>query len=392
MKILIANYEFPPYGGGASKVSYELARTLVASGHQVHVLTSRFGDVPKVESIDGITVHRVWSWRKGVHDCGLRGAFTYLLSALPRLRHILNTEDIDVVHYFFGLPTGLLSLYSNNVRGVPYIISLRGSDVPLYDLDSRTLVFMHWLTRPISRHIWRRASKVIAVSGGLRELATASIPGIDVDVIYNGVDVVGSSNTASSKRDDSCLRLLCVSRLIPRKGVEDLLRALSTMPDIEFELTLAGTGPSFDTLRELAQTLGIADKVNMVGYCAPDQVREHYARSDIFILPTHSDAFANVILEAMSAALPVIACDVGGVAEKVIDGETGLLVAPGQPMPLAAAIRDLAADESRRLKFGCAGQRRVQEHFTWSRNAEQHVAAYKSAIESQSIPAAEELN
>jgi len=212
-----------------------------------------------------------------------------------------------------------------------------------------------------------------------------------VDVIYNGVDVVDSSNTASSKRDDSCLRLLCVSRLIPRKGVADLLRALSTTPDIEFELTLAGTGPSFDTLRELAQTLDIAYKLNMVGYCSPDQVREHYSRSDIFILPTHSEAFANVILEAMSAALPVIACDVGGVAEKVIDGETGLLVAPRQPMLLAAAIRDLAANKSRRLKLGCAGQRRVKEHFTWSRNAEQHVAAYISATNSQSIPAEEEL-
>ena len=137
------------------------------------------------------------------------------------------------------------------------------------------------------------------------------------------------------------------------KGVADLLHALSTTPDIEFELTLAGTGPSFDTLRKLAQTLGITGKINMVGYCAPDQVREHYARSDIFILPTHSDAFANVILEAMSAALPVIACDVGGVAEKVIDGETGLLVAPGQPMSLAAAIRDLAFGSSSNAWHGC---------------------------------------
>ena len=171
LKILIANYEFPPIGGGASKVSYELAKTLVNLGHEVHVLTSRIGGMPSFESIDGIIVHRVWSWRNGIHDCGLKGAFTYLLSALPRLRRILNTEDIDVVHYFFGLPTGFLSLYSNNIRGIPYIVSLRGSDVPLYDLDSRKLVFLHRLTRPISRHIWRRASRVIAVSRGLRDLA-----------------------------------------------------------------------------------------------------------------------------------------------------------------------------------------------------------------------------
>jgi len=102
LKILIANYEFPPIGGGASKVSFELARKLVGQGHEVFVLTSRYGDAPSVETVDGIFVHRVWSWRIGVHDCGVRGALTYLMSALPRLRRILKDERIEVVHYFLG--------------------------------------------------------------------------------------------------------------------------------------------------------------------------------------------------------------------------------------------------------------------------------------------------
>jgi UDP-N-acetylglucosamine:LPS N-acetylglucosamine transferase len=110
MRVLIANYEFPPVGGGASKVSYELAKKLVDKGHHVVVLTSRFGNLPRLHKQDGIIIHRVWSWRKGIHDSGLRGAFTYLLAALPVLRRILKEEQIDVVHYFFGLPTGLLSL------------------------------------------------------------------------------------------------------------------------------------------------------------------------------------------------------------------------------------------------------------------------------------------
>jgi glycosyltransferase involved in cell wall biosynthesis len=143
MRVLIANYEFPPVGGGASKVSYELAKKLVEKGHDVVVLTSRYGNLDRFEKRDGIMIHRVWSWRKGIHDSGLRGAFTYLISALPVLRRILKTEPIDVVHYFFGLPTGLLSVYSHGIAKKPYIISLRGSDVPLYDRDSSKLMMLH---------------------------------------------------------------------------------------------------------------------------------------------------------------------------------------------------------------------------------------------------------
>src|SRR6056297_3411227 len=109
LNILLVNYEFPPIGGGGSKASFELARRLVGRGHRVTVLTSRFGDMARQECLEGIDVHRVWSWRKSIHDCGLRGAATFLLTALPRLRRLVKRGHFDVVHYFFGLPTGALS-------------------------------------------------------------------------------------------------------------------------------------------------------------------------------------------------------------------------------------------------------------------------------------------
>jgi len=374
------NYEFPPIGGGASKVSFELARTLVNLNHEVIVLTSRFGDAPKIEMIDGFTVHRVWSWRNGVHDCGLRGAFTFLLSALPRLRKILHTQHIDVVHYFFGLPTGLLSAYSYFLKKKPYIISLRGSDVPMYDRDSDKLMLMHRLSKSISHRIWRNASQVFAVSHGLQELAVASFPDIDVDVIHNGVDFVDNSRAAQHPRaDERILRLICVSRLIPRKGISDLFDAIALIPDIELELILIGTGPIIAALREHTVRLGIAEKVTMVGYCSRKQVEDFYTKADIFVLPTHSDAFANVILEAMSAALPVISCNVGGVEEAVDDGKTGILVSPRKPKELAAAITTLAHNEELRTKFGTAGQKKARANFTWNKNAVRHVAAYENA-------------
>jgi len=361
-------------------VSFELARKLVGQGHEVFVLTSRYGDAPSVETVDGIFVHRVWSWRIGVHDCGVRGALTYLMSALPRLRRILKDERIEVVHYFFGLPTGLLSLYSHSIKKIPYIVSLRGSDVPLYDCDSKTLRFLHWLTRSLSYKIWRDASQVVAVSGGLAKLASATFPDIDVGVIYNGIDINENTQVRRPSGHNGRLRLICVSRLIPRKGLNDLLDALATLPELDFELSLVGEGPSESELRILAQKHGIAGKTIFVGYCTREEVQAHYLNSDVFVLPTHSDAFANVILEAMSASLPVIACEVGGVAEAVVDRETGILVSPQQPDQLAAAIQKLADDEGLRAAFGQAGKRRVRDLFSWNENAMRYAQAYEDAM------------
>ncbi len=387
LKILIANYEFPPIGGGGSKVSFELAKMLVKLGHEVFVLTSRYGKAPAVETVEGIIVYRVWSWRIGVHDCGVRGALTYLLSALPRLRRILKTERIDVVHYFFGLPTGLLSLYSHSIKKTPYIVSLRGSDVPLYDLDSKKLLFLHRLTKPLSRKIWRDASQVFAVSGGLRELAEASFPDVDVGVIYNGIDVTEVAQARRQDAGDGRLRLICVSRLIPRKGINDLLNALASLSGLVFELTLIGSGPSETALRKLAEAYGIADNVKFLGYCTAGEVLAQYVKSDMLVFPTHSDAFANVILEAMSAGLPVIASRVGGIAEAVIDGETGILVNPERPDQLAAAIQKLANDDALRVEFGLAGQQRVLDMFTWDENAKRYVEAYADAAKPAAISA-----
>ena len=361
-------------------MSFELARTLVKRGHDVVVLTSRYGDAPQVENIEGIVVHRVWSWRIGVHDCGVRGAVTYLLSALPRLRKILAEEQIDVVHYFFGLPTGLLSFYSHSIKKLPYIVSLRGSDVPLYDRDSKKLRFLHRLTRPVSHKIWRDASKVFAVSSGLGELANESFPDIDVGVIYNGVDIVEEAKGPRAVGADGWIRLVCVSRLIPRKGIGDLIDAVASLPDCRLKLILIGDGPSESALRGLTKKHGIADNVEFVGYCTADEVQAHYLRSDIFVLPTRSDAFANVILEAMSARLPVIASDVGGVGEAVVDGETGILVNPARPDQLSAAIQKLVNDSVMRADFGSAGQRRVRELFAWEENARLYAAAYADAV------------
>jgi len=139
MNILILNYEFPPMGGGAGKATYNLAAELARLGHQVDVLTSKIKGQPAKEKIDGFTVYRVMSWRKGIHDCGFRGAFTFVLFAILKFMQLTRKNKYDVIHYFFGLPTGFLSLLPGPHKKIPYIISLRGSDVPGYDKYNKSL-------------------------------------------------------------------------------------------------------------------------------------------------------------------------------------------------------------------------------------------------------------
>jgi glycosyltransferase involved in cell wall biosynthesis len=110
-------------------------------------------------------------------------------------------------------------------------------------------------------------------------------------------------------------------------------------------------------------------------------MKQYYIETDAFILPTRSDAFANVILEAMAAALPVIATDVGGVAEAVVDGETGIVVEPRRPDQLATAIQVLANDRALAEQYGRAGRERVRRFFTWAINSDRYIEAYSEACE-----------
>lgn len=388
MRILLVNYEFPPIGGGASRASFCIARELVGLGHEVVVLTSRFGDAASQEQIAGIEIHRVWSWRKGIHDCGLRGALTYLLSALPRLRRLINRHDFDVVHYFFGLPTGLLSAYSSGACGLPYIVSLRGSDVPGYDLASRKLRVLHGCSRWLSHRIWRNSAGVVAVSSSLRDLGQAVFPDVNVSVIHNGVDAPAGASTAEAAPGTAGrFRVVSVSRLIPRKGIGDLLRAMQGLEDVDFELSIAGSGHAEQDLADLAEELGIRERVTFLGYQSEAEVRQLYASADAFVLPTHSDAFANVILEAMSAGLPVIATDVGGAPEAIEHGINGLLVKPRDPQAIGEAIRRLAGDAALRRRMSSANLARVRRQFTWPAIARQYRDVYASAVK-QAAPVA----
>lgn len=377
MRLLFVNYEFPPVGGGASFASVALARELVGLGHDVAFLTAAQDEAADAErDSDGFRVHRVRAFRRGVHDAGLCGAMSFLFSAAARLPRLMKSGGYDACHYYFGLPTGLLSRFPGAHRQKPYVISLRGSDVPGYEpkLDR-----LHGALLPVTRRIWRGAHSVVANSEGLRKLALSTVPAQPIDVIPNGIEAV--SRPQSPRQAHDGLRILTVSRLIERKGVDTLIEAVAAIRDVPLILDIAGDGPWHARLARLAQQFGIADRINFHGFVQHADLSDLYAQADIFVLPSRAESCSMALLEAMGAGLPVVATRVGGTPELVRDGKNGLLTGTDDATALAAAIRQLVSDAGLREDFSAANLCLARDRFSWRTTARRYEEIFRSAID-----------
>jgi len=377
MKILLLNYEFPPLGGGAGKATYNLARELAALGHQVDVLTAGIKIQPAKEEMDGFNVYRVISWRKGIHDCGFRGAFTYVFFAAIKFLHLTRKNKYDVIHYFFGLPTGFLSLLPGPHKKVPYFISLRGSDVPGYDKYNKSLEKVHRLLLPITRKIWENAGQMIAVTNSLKETAQLTAPLQKFHVIPNGVESIFLNVLPSAEQNKTDLKLISVARLIERKGIHHILFALAELQDPDISLLIVGSGSAETELKIICNDLSLEGIVTFYGFCNPRMLPALYADSDVFILPSQAEAFGNVFAEAMACGLPIIGTDLGGIPD-LVGKENGILTRPGDIEQIKHAILTLKKSHKLRAQMQLANRKKIIENYSWTRVAKQHIELYQT--------------
>ncbi len=378
LRVLLINYEYPPIGGGAGNATAYLAREFACDGAEVVVLTSGFRGLPEREQSDGVTIQRVPVIRRRADRCTPIEMLTFIASATIAAVHLARRWRPDVSIAFFGIPSGPVAYVLKALYGVPYIVSLRGGDVPGF--QPYDLALYHRLMGPAIRFLWRRATAVVANSQGLRRLALESAPDVSVDVIPNGVDVE-RFQPAASPRDDDVVRLLFVGRLTYQKGVDVFLQALHELDGrIQFEAELVGDGGARSQLERMAEDFGLSDRVRFIGWCDRDDVAVHYQAADIFVLPSRDEGMPNVLLEAMASGLPVIATRVVGNKELVRDGHTGFLVPPEDPQGLANVVGQVVDRKELVECMGCAGRALVEGRYTWSQMAGEYRAIAQSAV------------
>lgn len=280
---------------------------------------------------------------------------------------VLGSLRPDVLHVSLHEP--LAARYAIAAAALlPYVRVVAVEQLPT-PLEGRSRRWLKaWISRRVDAHVavGQRSSRLVEQYAGL--------PAGSVRTIYNGVP--DHAERAPLRRNRTQLVLGSLGRFDTQKGYDVLLRALSDVPGATF--TLVGDGPERPALERAVRELGLEDRVRLPGWS--DDARRVLPGFDVFVLPSRFEAFPLAIVEAMLTGLPIVATPVGSVPEAIIDGETGLLVAPDDAAGLAAALRRLAASPDLRARLGEAARKRALERFTARTMVDAYEALYRELL------------
>ena len=371
MKILMLNYEFPPIGGGAANAHRCLLQQYAGSNDlKVDALTS----APKPgffkESFaDNITIYKVGLHKKQLHFWRKIEVIEWLFKAKCRYRKLLRENDYDFVHAFFGFPTGWLCY--RTAGKLPYIISLRGSDVPG---EHARLKLDYKILGPVFKAIWKKAAALVAPSEGLKNRALKFLPSVTIDVIPNAVDLERFKPAETNNKSDT-LRLLTVGRLSVTKRVEILIDAVEIMhrEGCKIRFKIVGGGQMQQSLKQIALEKGLADIIELKDRIDPEDMPQVYRQSDIFISASMQEGMSNAMLEAMASGLPIVTTRCEGVDELIADN--GIIVNNADAREIADTVRKIA-DDRQLYKQMAVAARRQAEKFTWNEVASQYIELY----------------
>jgi type III pantothenate kinase len=374
--------------GGQNVHVDALARGLAARGHEVVVHTRRDDpDLPEfVELTPGVVVHHVDAGPAKPVPKDDFGPFLPQFAA--ELTKQWQTHRPDIIHAHFWM-SGVVSLQGADLLDIPSAITFHALGVvkkrhqAQADTSPDTRI-------PAERQLLKRMSRVIATcSDEVRELLEMGGDESRIDVVPCGVDSTmfrpaaqGESEVLPTERQERH-RIATLSRLVPRKGVGEVIEMLKYLDDVE--LTVAG-GPDADKLdedkevirlRRLAQDNGVADRVTFVGAVDREHIPELLAETDLAVVLPWYEPFGIVPLEVMACGKPLVGSAVGGLLDTVSDGETGLLVPPRQPRSAATAVRTLLDDPALRTRMGRAARAKVERLYDWSQVCEATEAVYE---------------
>jgi glycosyltransferase involved in cell wall biosynthesis len=348
---------------GGQLVALQLARAGRDRGHDLALVSPTTGAFVDAARREGFRVHVV----------PLGGALD--LRSLLRLRALLREERADVLHTHVHFSLNVLGRLAGRLAGARVVAHMHIGNVFRSDPAARRA------QRALDNLTARLCASIIAVSEATRrELVAQGYPARRVAVVHNGVDLPARPTGRRPEQvPERAPFVLHVGRLAPVKGQRELIEALARLDRRDAVVLLAGkdleAGGAFEReLAALAEDHGVEERVVFAGY--RDDVPDLLAAADVFVLPSWDEGLPLTVLEAMAAATPVVATRVGGTPEAVVDGETGLLVPPGDVDALTRALDDLLGDAGRARRFGDAGRRRVAERFSLSAMCERVLATY----------------
>ncbi|MBI5229829.1 MAG: glycosyltransferase family 4 protein [Candidatus Magasanikbacteria bacterium] len=367
-RILIFSTAYLPLIGGAEVMVKEITDRLGTEFEFVLVTAQLRAELPSHERIGAVEVHRIgrgyWSDK--------------LLLAFYGARYARSLGGFDAVWGIMASYGGLAALrYKKMHLRTKFLLTLQEG-------DSRAHIYARvWWWWPYFTQIFKRADKIQAISNYLAEWAREMGARCAVDVVPNGVDAakfsppdeVARARARAEVRQQYGISLnaplvVSVSRLVPKNGIADLIQAMKFLPE-DAHLMIVGEGVLSRSLHALVQTKGLKDRVHFVGFVSHNDLPRYLWASDIFCRPSLSEGLGNVFLEAMAAGVPVVAPQVGGIKDFLIDGETGLFCKIGDTLDIAQKIKLILVDKHLSEYLRKNGLQLVRDKFYWSNIARQ---------------------
>ncbi|MGV0835353.1 glycosyltransferase family 4 protein [Mycolicibacterium thermoresistibile] len=369
-RVLLVTNDFPPRPGGIQSYLHELVlQTVQAQTHSMTVYAPRWRGSEDFDADAARTGYRV-----------VRHPGTLMLpepSVAIRMRRLIRDERIDTVWFGAAAPLALLAGTARTAGAHRVLASTHGHEVgwsmlpgarsALRIIGNNTDVLTY-----VSRYTRRRFASAFGPCAALEHLP----PGVDVDRF--APDPVARAALRGRYRLGDRPVVVCVSRLVPRKGQDMLVRALPMIrrriPDAA--LVVVGGGPYRTALQRLAHRHGVAAHVVFTGGVPAEELPAHHAMADVFAMPCRTrgagldvEGLGIVYLEASATGVPVVAGRSGGAPETVRDAETGLVVDGRDVRAIATAVGDLLVDPDRAAAMGAAGRRWVVQHWQWQTQA-----------------------
>lgn len=384
MRILFFNYEYPPLGGGAGNATFYIMKEFSKIPDlQVDLITSSADKKYSLEKIgDNIRIHKlpIGDKQGNLHSQSEKDLLIYSWKAYFYAKKLIRKNSYDLTHSFFTVPCGFISWRLFKKYNIPYIISLRGADVPKY---AERFAFIYKILTPMIKKIWKDSREVISNSQGLKDLALESSPKQKIGIIYNGINVEEFKPNALLQSKDDFIITPGASRITSRKGLEYLIEAVYKLsekyPQVRLKIMGDGEGEKIK-LEKMVKDFDIQDKVDFLGRIPREKTFSYYQEADVFVLPSLNEGMSNAMLEALATGLPIIATDTGGSKELIQEGENGYMIKMKDSQDIAEKIEKLINNSELRKNMS-ENSRKIALKMSWENVAKQYYEVYKQNIQ-----------
>jgi glycosyltransferase involved in cell wall biosynthesis len=383
MRALFLTHNYPRFEGDpVGSFVLRLAVSLRAEGIEVHVVAPAAPDVPPTAVIEGVPVTRFRYAPRRLETLAYTGtmgaqvrqfwkarlAMVGFLGAGYGAAMRVNREfNADVLHAHWWFPGGLVARAIRARTGIPYVVTMHGSDVRLASSAPGAATMF--------RAVSRKAAAMTTVSSWLAGQAARMDPAMRAEVAP--MPVVSDLFHPGTDRDPS--RLLFIGKLTEQKGLHHLLQAMARMRSRP-RLDVVGAGRVEDAgVRTLARELGLEDRITWKPLLTQAELAECYRRAAIHVIPAIDEGLGLTAVESLLSETPVVAFDSGGVTDVVRPGQTGLLVPPGDTTALATALDGLLGDEAERRRLGAEGRAFAMRQFGPAAVASRYATILRSA-------------